>query len=59
MKFKIKGWPQFDGRKYYSIKKIVKDKKYAGGYKVYLNETKQIASLEILIDKTGNTSKFF
>ena len=39
MKFKIKGWPQFDGRKWYTVRKIVKDKRYFGGYKVYTNES--------------------
>ena len=49
-KFKIPNWPYyFDGRKLYSIKKIVKDENYLGGYKVILNETKTSISLGALL----------
>ena len=49
MKFKIKT-RGFDQRRLYSIKKIRKDKTYAGGYKVLLNETSRVISIEWLIE---------
>lgn len=47
LKFKMK-FSGFDGRKNYTIKKIIKHDRYCGGYKVILNETKYPASIYLV-----------
>ena len=49
MKFKISSYG-YDGRKFYTIKKIIKDSRYSGGYKVILNETDRVIALGYLFE---------
>lgn len=47
----------FDGRKKYTIKKVVKAKGYYGGYKIMFNETKATVSLGIFIDEFSTKTR--